>query len=145
VPIEPITGLDVRGRGARALVVALAVAAAYVRWRPFRLEVVGGSMRPALEPGEWAIAVHARSPRRGDVLVLGHPERPAFELVKRVTATAGDLARDGRTLEGGTIWVEGDASDASTDSRAFGPVALDAVRGRVVAVFHPWRRARRVR
>jgi signal peptidase I len=144
VPTEPITGLGVRGRGARALAVALVAAAAYARWRPFRVEVVGGSMRPALEPGEWAIAVRARPPRRGNVVVLEHPERPGFELVKRVTAIDGDAMPAGRSLEAETIWVEGDASDASTDSRAFGPVRLDGVRGRVVAVYHPWRRARRV-
>ena len=125
--------------------VALAVAGAHVRWRLFRVEVVGGSMRPALEPDEWAIAVRTRTPRRGDVVVLVHPERPGFELVKRVTAIAGDVAPDGRTLDAGTIWVEGDASDASTDSRAFGPVGIGTLRGRVVAVYHPWRRARRVR
>jgi signal peptidase I len=145
VPIEPITGLGVRGRGAPALVVALAAAAAYWRWRPFRVAVVGGSMRPALEPNEWAIAVRARTPRRGDVVVLEHPERPGLELVKRVTAIAGDAMPAGRALDPGTLWIEGDASDASTDSRSFGPVRLEAVRGRVVTVYHPWRRARRVR
>jgi len=145
MPTEPITGLGVRGRGARALAVALAATAAYARWRPFRVEVVGGSMRPALEPGEWAIAVRVRTPRRGHVVVLEHPERAGFELVKRVIAIVRDVMPDGRTLDTGTFWVEGDASDASTDSRAFGPVRLEAVRGRVVAVYHPWRRARRVR
>ena len=102
-------------------------------------------MRPVLEPGEWAIAVRARTPRRGDVVVLEHPDRPGFDLVKRVTATVAGPPPARRTLEAGTIWVEGDAPDASTDSGAFGPVRLDALRGRVVAVYHPWRRARRVR
>ena len=91
-------------------------------------------MSPALEPGEWAIAVRSRSPREGDVIVVEHPERPGFELVKRVVSVT----------EGG-LWVEGDAAAASTDSRSFGAAPSGSIRGRVVAVYHPWRRARLVR
>ena len=139
MPTEPTTGLGVRGRGAPALGAAAAAALAVAWWRPFRVEIAGGSMRPTLEPGDWAIAVRSRAPRLGDVVVLEHPERPGFELVKRVVAAPG-----GRAI-GGAIWVEGDDPDASSDSRAFGAVAVASVRGRVVAVYHPLRRARLVR
>ena len=66
-------------------------------------------------------------------MVVEHPERPGFELVKRVAA-----ARDGGW------WLRGDAPEASTDSRHFGVVAREAILGRVVAVYWPARRARLV-
>ncbi|HYF10883.1 MAG TPA: nickel-type superoxide dismutase maturation protease [Actinomycetota bacterium] len=112
----------------------VAAGVALARWRPFRIQVVGGSMRPALEPGEWAIAVRAAAAGPGDVVVVEHPERPGFELVKRLIDVA----------PGDELWVEGDARDGSTDSRTFGAVAPGQLVGRVVLVYHPWRRARLV-
>lgn len=114
--------------------VLVAAAVALARWRPFRVEVVGASMRPTLEPGEWAIAVRADAAAPGEVVVVEHPERPGFDLVKRLIDVA----------PGGALWVEGDAGDASSDSRAFGTVAPEGFVGRVVLVYHPWRRARLV-
>jgi hypothetical protein len=100
-------------------------------------------MRPTLEPGEWAIAVSARRIRRGDVILFQHAGRPGFELVKRVAAGPGGRAPDGSELAPGEIWVEGDASEVSTDSRTFGPVRAEDVRGTVLLVWWPpsqWRR-----
>lgn len=101
-------------------------------------------MRPALEPGDWAIAVARARVRRGDVLVVEHPERPGFEIVKRVTAVEGDPTPAGYTLGEGEIWVEGDSPDGSTDSRHFGPVRSDRVRGRIRLVWWPPGRVRAV-
>ena len=123
---------------------SLACLGAYLRWRPFRVEVNGDSMRPTLAPGDWAIAVSARPVRAGDVVVLWHPSRPGLEIVKRVTAVSG-RARDGRPLGPGELWVEGDDPGRSTDSRHFGPVGRDAVRGTVRLVYWPpgrWRALR---
>ena len=119
------------------------IAAAYVfqRWRPFRVEVAGTSMRPTLEPGDWALAVRVRSVRRGDVVVVEHPERPGFELVKRVVHVAGDVTPDGFEL-GDEIWVEGDEPEASSDSRRFGPLPIERVRARVRWVWWPPERVR---
>jgi len=98
-------------------------------------------MRPTLEPGEWALA-HARTRYgRGDVVVLEHPERPGFELVKRITRIPGDGTPDGGILGADEYWVEGDA-DASTDSRAFGPVSRAMLLGRVRVVYAPFERRR---
>lgn len=108
--------------------------AGWRRWRPFRIEVAGPSMRPALEPGDWALAARPRRVRVGDVVVLEHPERPGFELVKRVTAIGG---ADRSELERGQVWVQGDAPGESTDSRSFGPVGAERIRGRVVLVWWP--------
>jgi signal peptidase I len=93
-------------------------------------------METTLADGEWAVAVRRRV-RVGDVVVLEHPERRGFELVKRVVAAPGDVAR-GRRLHGDEWWVEGDRSDASTDSRSFGPVSRSSIRGTVVLVYAPW-------
>lgn len=94
-------------------------------------------MRPALEHGDWALALAARSLRRGDVVVVAHPQRPGLEIVKRVVATGGERAPDGRELGPREIWVEGDAPTASTDSRRFGPLEASSVVGRVVVVWWP--------
>ena len=93
-------------------------------------------MRPTLEPGDWALAVRARRVRRGDVVVVEHPERPGFELVKRVVHVPGDVAPDGSELVD-EVWIEGDAPEASSDSRTFGPLPTGLVRGRVWVVWWP--------
>jgi hypothetical protein len=82
--------------------------------------------------------------RRGAVVVVEDPRRPGFELVKRVRAVPGDVAPDGSRLDG-RYWVEGDRAEASTDSRAFGPVEPGSMRGRVVAVWWPRPRLLRAR
>jgi nickel-type superoxide dismutase maturation protease len=127
-----------------ALLLGIAAAYAFRRLRPFRVEVEGTSMRPTLEPGEWAIAVALGRVRRGDVLVIEHPERPGFEIVKRVTAVEGDRTPAGDAMGEEEIWVEGDSPDGSTDSRHFGPVRMEHVRGRVRLVWWPLGRMRLV-
>ena len=50
-------------------------------------------MVPTLLPGDWALAVSGRRARRGDVVVVEHPGRPGYEMVKRVTAVPGESGR----------------------------------------------------
>jgi len=126
-----------------ALIAGLAAAYGFLRWRPFRMEVVGPSMRPALEPGDWAIAIVPARVRRGDIVVVEHPERPGLEIVKRAVNVSGDVAPDGFALVN-QVWIEGDEPESSTDSRRFGPVAIDRVRGRVRLVWWPPERVRLV-
>ena len=123
------------------LFAGIAAAYGFQRWRPFRVEVAGTSMRPTLEPGDWALAIRVRSVRRGDIVVVEHPERPGFELVKRVVHISGDVAPDGFELVD-EIWVEGDEPEASSDSRRFGPLPIGRVRARVRWVWWPPERAR---
>jgi signal peptidase I len=136
-------GADARKVAVAALIVGIAAAYGFRRWRPFRLEVEGASMRPALEPGDWAIAVARARVRRGDVVVVEHPERPGFEIVKRVVHVPGDVAPGGLELVD-EIWVEGDEPQGSTDSRRFGAVPIGRVRGRVRVVWWPPGRVRLV-
>ena len=110
---------------------ALALGVTWVRLRPFRVEIRGDSMRPTLGPGDWVVAVGRTRLRPGAVAVMERPDRPGFEVVKRL---AGEI-------DGGRF-VLGDSPDASTDSRRFGPVAPEAIRGRVRFVYWPPRRWR---
>jgi signal peptidase I len=106
------------------------------RWRPFRVEVEGESMTPTLEPEHWLVAVRVRRVHLGMLVVVEHPERPGYEMVKRIAGVPGDRVRD-RTLGSDEYWVVGDNEDASTDSRQFGTVSMDAIRGRVLVQYWP--------
>ena len=115
---------------------AVAVILIWGRWRPFRVEVEGDSMSPTLVGGEWLLAVRARRIRVGMVVVVDHPERPGYEMVKRVAAIPGERVA-GRVLGPNEFWVTGDNEGGSTDSRSFGPIVSDAIRGRVVIRYWP--------
>ena len=106
------------------------------RRRSFRVEVHGSSMSPTMEPGEYLFAVRVRSVRRGSLVVVEHPNWPGHEVVKRVEAGPGDRVED-RVLGLDEYWVVGDNSDRSTDSRSFGPVRRNAIRGRVILRYWP--------
>ena len=97
-------------------------------------------MEPTLPDGTWALALRSR-PRVGAVIVLEHPDRPGFELVKRIIGAPGDAIGD-RRLGADEWWVEGDRAGASTDSRSFGPVSRRSIRGTVVVAYWPWRNRR---
>ena len=99
-----------------------------------RLDVVrvnGRSMAPALLPGERlvveAFSYRRRPPRPGEVVLAADPRQPSRELVKRI---------GGVDPSSGSAELVGDAPDASTDSRTFGPVDLGDVRWR--AAFRVW-------
>lgn len=126
-----------------AAATALGATLAWVRWRPFRVAVEGESMAPLLEPGDWLLAV--RSPiGRGAIVVVEHPERPGFELVKRVAGEPGDTV-GAFVLPEDRYWVVGERPEASSDSRWFGPVPASSIRGHVVLRYGPGlRRLRRL-
>ena len=103
--------------------------------RPFRVEVAGASMEPALRAGDWLLATRAGRRRRGAVVVVPDP-RGGRSLVKRITAVPGDVL-EGRTIDPGEVVVRGDNSAASTDSRTFGPIPLRSVEGIVRVRYRP--------
>jgi len=116
----------------------------FLRYRPSRVTIEGPSMAPTLLPGDWALVVTPRTYDRGDVVVVEHPGRPGYELVKRLTAVPGDAVEE-RLLADDEHWVEGDYPQASTDSRHFGPVTRDELKAKVVLVYWPRERRRVVR
>jgi nickel-type superoxide dismutase maturation protease len=114
--------------------------AAWWWWRPFRVAVDGESMRPTYEPGDWLVATRRGRVRAGSIVVVDHPGRPGFELIKRVGATPGRRAATAGTMGPGEHWVLGDNPEASTDSRTFGPVSRQAILGVVRFRYAPLRR-----
>jgi nickel-type superoxide dismutase maturation protease len=92
-----------------------------------RVAVEGRSMAPTLEPGDWLLvdpdAYAETPPAPADLVLVPDPREASRLLVKRVSA----VHDDGRHLS-----LAGDATDASTDSRAFGSVETSRVEGR------PW-------
>ncbi len=91
-----------------------------------RLEVLGASMQPTLEPGDRVLAVRTRRARPGDLVVVPDPRLPSRLVVKRVVERSG-----------AGLTVRGDNEAASTDSRTFGPVPEGSVHGRVVYRYYP--------
>lgn len=125
------------------------------------VRVSSGSMAPTVCTGDVVVVNHLAprgGVDRGDVVTFASPV-DGTEQIKRVVAVAGQrvgiadalLVVDGRvvaepyvdaaTIDGvyfgpvlvpeGTVFVMGDARELSVDSRAFGPVPLDAVDGRL--------------
>lgn len=131
------------GAGVTVLTVA-GLALACLRYQPSRVQIQGESMAPTLVPGDWALVATPRRFARGDVVVVEHPARPGYEMVKRLAGLPGDRA-NGRTLGAGEFWVEGDHEPASTDSRDFGPVRVEALTAKVLLVYWPPERLRLVR
>jgi signal peptidase I len=135
-----------------------------------RFAVAEESMAPALLPGDYLVARRLRRrPRRGDVVVLTHPDRPSFHLIKRVVGLGGEKVDivggrvhiDGRPLaeawangptRGDGSWhvgpdeafVLGDSRALSADdSRTIGPVRLDDILWRATVRYWPPSRAGR--
>jgi len=128
-----------------------------------RYEIAEASMAPALEQGDWVVAVRTRAlPDHGHVVVFPHPLHRGFELVKRVVAVPGQVVavRDGTVLvenqpgstvthghagpdrewvvPSGAVFVLGDALTASRDdSRHIGPVPGEDIGWRVVLRYWP--------
>jgi signal peptidase I len=141
-----------------------------------RVVIRGWSMYPTLAPGERVLfdtlAYRVERPRRGDVVLAKHPQRPSMKLVKRVSAVPGDRvttqgddwrveearsrgvpSSEGAAAAGAQVWtlgedeyfLLGDAPDLSTDARHFGAVSGRDIQARAWLVYWPPRRLRRVR
>jgi type IV secretory pathway protease TraF len=100
-------------------------------------------MAPTLLPGDRALTVSLGRARKGRVVVVEHPGRPGYEMVKRIVAVPGEHVGE-RTLADAEYWIEGDRPDASTDSRRFGPVRSEHLKARVLLVYWPKDRRRRI-
>jgi signal peptidase I len=120
----------------RSYVVTVAAVAfgTAVLWRSVRrVEVAGASMAPALLPGDRLVVLGSPWlpkpwPKPGAVIAVRDPRLRARILIKRVSAV--DRRR-------GTLEVVGDARDASTDSRIFGPVPRSSIVGWAVYRYAP--------
>ncbi len=86
-------------------------------------------MLPLLQPDEDVLvnlhAYQTNQPEVGDIVVVEHPQRPGFRLVKRIVVVR----------ETGELLVTGDNLAESSDSRQFGAVLLHQVVGKVTSRF----------
>ena len=121
------------------------------------MAVVDGSMRPAIEPGDWLLVdpTVARWPRRGSIVVFREPGSDELA-IKRVAARPGDWVPFGDgwlQMAEDEAWLIGDAADAdleaagagaAVDSRRYGPVPVEALVGRAWLRYWPAGRAGRL-
>lgn len=82
---------------------------------------------------------------RGDLVEFTSPSDPSYDCCKRVVGIEGDVvcvdpsrendpdAVDWVKIPPGYLWVAGDNTSHSTDSRTYGPLPLGLVQGKVVA------------
>ncbi len=106
--------------------------------------VAGDSMSPTLEHGDRVIvdlwSYRGRPPRSGEIALFDGPR--GVPMVKRVADlphlehVRSEWFGPSGALRSG-LWVVGDNSDASRDSRRFGTVPPDRFRGRLVWRYWP--------
>lgn len=136
--------------------------------------VTGASMLPTLHGGDMVLLTKDYPvPRRGDIIFTEVSEQGVpVEIVKRVIGLPGDtveIRKDVAFVNGveepqrgqyvdpeygdtvaayvipeGTLYVMGDNRPNSEDSRYVGPVPLSGVMGRVVGIYAPITRIRRI-
>lgn len=87
-------------------------------------------MRPALQDGDWVLAIaRPKRVRVGDIVVCDLPGRDGFSIVKRIASI--DSATN-------ALWLMGDDPAAgSVDSRSFGPIPMADIFARVVLRYRP--------
>jgi len=89
-----------------------------------RFIIQGDSMLPTLRSEDWVLVEDGfydnQQPIRGELVLIEHPQRPGYVLVKRITSVEDDV-----------VMVLGDNPDNSTDSRHFGPVHQSKLLARV--------------
>jgi len=85
----------------------------------------GKSMNPTLRDGETVLVDRAAKIEVGDIVVAKHPIEQRSEVVKRIE----------RITERGHYFLVGDNLEDSNDSRHFGAVTREYIKGKVVARF----------
>jgi signal peptidase I len=157
-----------------AIVIALALSIVLYLFIATPHEVIGSSMLPNFQNGEYLIAnklvYRFSEPKRGDVIIFKYDATQDF--IKRVIGLPGDLVsiRDGRiyinnkqldesaylestvytnggnflhegetlTVPADSYFVCGDNRPHSSDSRDFGPIKKEQIKGRAWIVYFPF-------
>ena len=115
------------------------------------MQCLGPSMMPTFNPkGDVALVEHLSVTferlERGDVVISKSVQNPKQTVCKRVLGFAGETISVPSSTPGGTktvtippghVWLQGDNTFNSTDSRHYGPVPYAMLKGRVVAKIWP--------
>ncbi len=85
------------------------------------------SMLPAVKPGDYVLVngwcYKFRVPKPGEIIILKHPNSDLV-IIKRIKSVLNDKK----------LYVTGDNSSASEDSRKFGPIDSKDVIGKVILI-----------
>ncbi|KAF9535836.1 peptidase S24/S26A/S26B/S26C [Crepidotus variabilis] len=119
-------------------------------WGPSMLPTFSGTDEIVLE---WMLTyrLSLNSLARGDIITLDSPIAPGRLICKRIIGLPGDTicvdptgqlapSTEHVIIPKGHIWISGDNAEASRDSRMYGPVPVDLVKGRIVARIWPPRK-----
>lgn len=100
-------------------------------------ESQGDSMLPTIQNGSVLFIDRFWFKRKGlqknDIVVAAQPIDPNVTICKRVTHLEGEEAH-GMIVPSKHVWLEGDNTEASFDSRHHGPVPLHLIEGRVIKI-----------
>jgi len=88
-----------------------------------RYRIEGESMAPVLRDGDEVLVDVKARVGIDDVVIARHPFRESVEMAKRVTGIDAN----------GKFFLVGDNAEESTDSRTFGPVPIECIKGKVIA------------
>lgn len=109
-------------------------------------QCAGPSMEPTLQSNNILLTEHI-SPRlnkiqRGDIVIAKNPSNPLQNICKRVIALPGDTVKGPYSIRNhvvpkGHVWLEGDNSSNSADSRSYGPVPLGLIKSRALLRIWP--------
>lgn len=84
--------------------------------------------------------------QRGDIITFLKPIDPKISVCKRVIGLPGDVIcvdpaglyhSSHVTVPEGHVWVQGDNSSYSTDSRVYGPLPMGLIKGKIIATVYP--------
>ncbi|XP_076230821.1 mitochondrial inner membrane protease subunit 1-like [Calliopsis andreniformis] len=104
---------------------------------------VGPSMEPTLYDNDVLIteriSITLQKLKKGDIIISKCPSNPKQYICKRVVGLPGDKVKHGVIVPNGHVWLEGDNTNNSTDSRVYGPVPQGLLRGRAFCRILPLR------
>lgn len=104
-------------------------------------------MEPTLESNNILLTEHITPRmnrlRRGDIVIAKSPSNPKQNICKRIRGLPGDKVKGffpsrSQVVPRGHVWLEGDNSSNSSDSRIYGPVPTGLIRSRVVCRVWPF-------
>ncbi|OQR66972.1 mitochondrial inner membrane protease subunit 1-like [Tropilaelaps mercedesae] len=106
----------------------------------------GPSMEPTIQNEDIIVVEkitrHLDSFRRGDIVVCISPTDPKSAQCKRILGLPGDILEGPgygyQVVPQGSVWLQGDNFEDSTDSRSYGAVPKGLIVGRAFFKLNKW-------